>query len=314
MKNGTRFPALLLRFLAVALVAIAGSSQGCAPARTGVQPAPLRGHLVIVGGGPIPDAITRRFVDLAGGRGKARIAVLPMASSLARTGPEKAAELRALGADAFVLNVNRAEADADSVVKSLESVSGIWFSGGDQSRIMTALGGTRSALAIRNRYLGGAVIGGTSAGAAVMSASMITGDERRMGGDRPPSDSSQAYITIDRDNVVTTEGLGLIAGAIIDQHFVRLKRQNRLVSLVLENPVQLGVGIDESTAIFVRPDGQWDVAGASVVVIFDARGGSVTPTGTTLGAADVRMHLLPSGSLFDPRSGKVVRLGGAPPP
>jgi cyanophycinase len=313
MKKGRKSPTRLLHVL-FACLAIAGSAQGCASAPAGVPPGLSRGHLVIVGGGPIPEAITRRFVDLAGGRGRARIAVLPMASSLATTGPEKVAELRGLGADAFVLNVKRAEADADSIVKALESVSGIWFSGGDQSRIMTALGGTRSAATIRARYIGGAVVGGTSAGAAVMSASMITGDERRIGGDRPPSDSSQAYITIDRDNVVTTTGFGLIGGAIIDQHFVRRKRQNRLVSLVLENPTQLGVGIDESTAILVRPDGRWEVAGASVVVIFDARGGSVTPTGRTLGAAEVRMHVLPSGSIFDPQSGKVVRLGVAPTP
>lgn len=312
MKNGRKSPTVLLRVLTACLV-IAGATQGCASAPAGAPPAATRGNLVIVGGGPIPEAITRRFVDLAGGRGKARIAVLPMASSVASTGPDKVAELRALGADAFVLNVKRSEADADSVVNALQSASGIWFSGGDQSRIMTALGGTRAAAAIRGRYLGGAVIGGTSAGAAVMSATMITGDERRIGGDRPPSDSSQAYITIDRDNVVTTAGFGLIGGAIIDQHFVRRKRQNRLVSLVLENPAQLGVGIDESTAIFVRPDGRWEVAGASVAIIFDARGGRVTPNGTTLGAANVRMHVLPSGSVFDAQKGKVVQLGVAPP-
>ncbi|HEX5577141.1 MAG TPA: cyanophycinase [Gemmatimonadaceae bacterium] len=312
MKNGRKSPTVLLRVL-IACLAIAGATQGCASAPAGAPPAASRGNLVIVGGGPIPEAITRRFVDLAGGRGKARIAVLPMASSVASTGPDKVAELRALGADAFVLNVKRPDADADSVVNALESASGIWFSGGDQSRIMTALGGTRAAAAIRGRYLGGAVIGGTSAGAAVMSATMITGDERRIGGDRPPSDSSQAYITIDRDNIVTTAGFGLIGGAIIDQHFVRRKRQNRLVSLVLENPAQLGVGIDESTAILVRPDGRWEVAGASVAVIFDARGGRVTPKGTTLGAAEVRMHVLPSGSVFDPQRGKVVQLGVAPP-
>jgi cyanophycinase len=304
MKNGRKSPTLLLRAL-VSCLAIAGAVQACASAPAGVPADSPRGNLVIVGGGPIPESITRRFVDLAGGRGKARIAVLPMASSLARTGPDKVAELRALGADAFVVNVNRSEADADSIVRALESASGIWFSGGDQSRIMAALGGTRSAAAIRSRYIGGAVIGGTSAGAAVMSARMITGDERRIGGDRPPSDSSQAYITIDRDNVVTTDGFGLIGGAIIDQHFVRRKRQNRLVSLVLENPGQLGVGIDESTAILVRPDGRWEVAGASAVVIFDARRGRVTSPGKTLGAADVRMHVLPSGSIFDPRSGRV---------
>jgi cyanophycinase len=158
--------------------------------------------------------------------------------------------------------------------------------------------------------MAGAVVGGTSAGAAVMSESMITGDERHFGGRRPPRDSSQAFITIDRENIVTTRGLGLITGAIVDQHFVRRRRHNRLLSLVLEHPTSVGVGVDESTALIVRPDGLWEVIGESVAVIYDARAGTVTPVGVTLGASDVRMHVLPAGSAFDVRTGRVVRLGG----
>ena len=95
--------------------------------------------------------------------------------------------------------------------------------------------------AILARYRDGAVVGGTSAGAAVMSTPMITGDERLPGGDRPPAkDSSDAFMTIARDNVVTVEGFGLLPGAIVDQHFVRRRRNNRLLSLVLENPTLVG--------------------------------------------------------------------------
>ncbi|MDQ6829016.1 MAG: hypothetical protein M3081_09135, partial [Gemmatimonadota bacterium] len=74
------------------------------------------------------------------------------------------------------------------------------------------------------------------AGAAVMSARMITGDERKRGGDRPPADSSVDFLTIARGDVVTDSGFRLIQGAIVDQHFVRRKRHNRLISLVLEDP------------------------------------------------------------------------------
>ena len=171
---------------------------------------------MIVGGGPIPANVTKRFVDLAGGPGKARIAVLPMASAVASTGPEKVAQLKGLGADAFVLIINRANADTDSIQNLLSSATGVWFPGGDQNRITSAMIGTRAARTLHDAYARGAVIGGTSAGAAVMSATMITGDERRIGGSRPPGDSAQAYITIDRDNVVTAPGFGLIDGAIID--------------------------------------------------------------------------------------------------
>ena len=316
MKKAPVARALISSRIAFTLSAalVSGACGHVAPASGSTQEATRsfsRGHLLIVGGGPIPREVTLHFVELAGGRGKARIAVFPTASAVASTGPDKVAELRSYGADAFVVPVTRSNADADSLVHLLDRVTGIWFAGGDQNRVTAAIRGTRVEQAIRDRYVNGAVIGGTSAGAAVMSAAMITGDERRLGGSRPPSDSSQAFLTIDRDNIVTTPGLGLIDNAIVDQHFVRRRRHNRLISLVLERPSLIGVGVDESTAIDVHPDGIWEVIGASVAVIYDARAGTITPSGSTLGAAGVRMHVLPAGSRFDPGSGRVVRLGGA---
>lgn len=267
--------------------------------------ASARGYLFMVGGGPQPDALVREFVALAGGAGRARIVVFAMASSEGLTGgEEKAVDLRALGADARNVHVTREQANTDSVVRLLDGVTGIWFGGGDQSRLTAALRGTLTEAAIRRRYESGAVVGGTSAGAAVMTALMITGDERRLGGDRPPSDSSEAFLTIDRNNIVVSQGFALLPGAIVDQHFVRRKRHNRLISLVLEHPDSIGVGIDESTALIVEPDGQWRVAGASVAVIYDARQSARTPAGSTLGATNVIMHVLPAGSRFDPRRGR----------
>lgn len=262
-----------------------------------------RGHLFMVGGGPQPDALVREFIDLAGGPDRARIVVFAMASSEGLTsGEEKAVDLRSRGAEARNVHVNREQADTDSVARLLDGVTGIWFGGGDQSRLTAALRGTRTEAAIRRRYEAGGVIGGTSAGAAVMTALMITGDERRLGGDRPPSDSSEAFLTIDRNNIVVADGFALLPGAIVDQHFVRRKRHNRLISLVLEHPDSIGVGIDESTALIVEPDGRWRVAGASVAVIYDARRSARTLAGT-LGATNVVMHVLPAGSRFDPRRG-----------
>jgi cyanophycinase len=120
------------------------------------------------------------------------------------------------------------------------------------------------------------------------------------------ADSSGAYLTIERDNVVVTDGFGLIADAIVDQHFLRRKRHNRLVSLVLERAPHLGVGIDESTALVVEPDGRWRVSGASVAVVYDARRAAVTPAGTTLGASGVTMHVLPAGARFDVATGRAT--------
>jgi cyanophycinase len=173
-------------------------------------PAPnAQGHLVIVGGGPIPDEVNRRFFDLAGGAGKARIVVLPMASeSGAESGAEKAASFRKLGAaHAVSLNLARNDTGADSVARLLGQATGIWFPGGDQTRLTAAILGTAVLDSIRSRYRRGAVVGGTSAGAAVMSDPMISGDERRPGGSRPPSDSSDGWMTVDRDDVVLVPGL-----------------------------------------------------------------------------------------------------------
>jgi cyanophycinase len=220
--------------------------------------------------------------------------------SATETGAAIATELRALGASAWSLNLTREDAKSDSVANGLDSATGIWFAGGDQNRIMTSLRATPVAEAIRARYLGGAVVGGTSAGAAVMTTPMITGEERRPGGDR--RDTTQSWMTIAAANVVTTEGLGLLEGAIVDQHFLRRRRHNRLISLVLEDPSRIGVGIDESTALVVDPSGWWTVVGESSVVIYDARAGAVTARNSpVLGARDVRVHVLPPGGRFDPR-------------
>jgi cyanophycinase len=259
---------------------------------------------VIAGGGPIGADVKARFVELAGGAGRARIVVFPMATTYAaEVAPAQVREFAALGARAWYLDLSREQAMLDSVARGLDSATGIWFTGGDQSRIMAVLRGSPVAAGIRARYLAGAAVGGTSAGAAVMTTPMITGEERRPGGDRP--DTSQNWITIASDNVVTAEGLALLPGAIVDQHFLRRRRNNRLLSLVLEHPELVGVGIDEATALVVEPSGWWSVIGRSAVMVYDARGGAVTRhAGSLLGARNVRLHVLPPGARFNPRSGR----------
>ncbi|MDX2184754.1 MAG: cyanophycinase [Gemmatimonadaceae bacterium] len=269
-----------------------------------------RGTLYIVGGGPQPDALVREFVELAGGPGKARIIVFAMASESGRTsGEEKAQDFRALGAQARNLWIGRDEAMRDSIAALLDSATGIWFGGGDQVLLTRALLGTRTEQAIHARYAAGAVIGGTSAGAAVMSRVMITGDERRPGGSRP--DTTLAWGTIERDNVVVAEGFGLLPDVIVDQHFLRRKRYGRLLALVLERAPHVGAGIDESTALVVGPDGRWRVRGASSVVIFDARRAERPANGRLVQGARVQTYVLSDGGTFDPATGRVT-FGTAP--
>ena len=273
----------------------------------GAQGHAKRGYLFIVGGGPQSAAMVQRFVDLAGGK-KAKIVVFAMASSDGKaSGEEKAEDLRKLGADAHAYYIDHDEANSDSMEANMRGVTGVWFGGGDQVLLTKALLGTRVEKAIHQRYEAGAVVGGTSAGAAVMSNPMLTGEERHPGGVRPPSDTTEHYMTIARDNTELVPGFGMIKGALIDQHFLRRRRHNRFISAVLDTPAHLGVGIDESTALIVHPDGHWSVMGESAASIYDARHAKITPAGApVLGESGLILSVLPSGSSYYPATGKVV--------
>ncbi len=306
MRNSTTWNSFRQIALLTAATFVAAVTAAPATAQSARASSSPRGTLFIVGGGPQPPALVTEFVRLAGGPGHAKIIVFAMASEDGKaSGEEKADDLRKLGADARNVWVNHDQANTDSVARLLDGATGIWFGGGDQVQLTKALKGTKTEAAIHARYRAGAVVGGTSAGAAVMSAAMITGDERHPGGVRPVKDSA-SYMTIARDNIIMADGFGLLSNAVVDQHFVRRKRSNRLVSVVLEQPAHLGVGIDESTALIVSPDGRWRVMGESVAVIYDARHATITPAGQTLGATGVTMHVLPEGGTFDPRSGKAT--------
>ncbi len=262
-----------------------------------------RGALVIVGGGTQPPALVEEFVRLAGGPGRARIVVFAMASAGGeKSGEAKAEDLRKLGATARNVWITREQADVDSIVRLLDSASGIWFGGGDQNRLIKALRGSKVERAIYVRHAAGAVVGGTSAGAAVLSTPMITGEELVRG-----RDTTEAWTRIKRGTVEVDSGFNFLTDVIIDQHFLRRKRQNRLLSLVLASAPHLGAGIDEGTAIIVEPTGLWRVMGASSVQKVDAREAERSAaSASVLGAAGVRMHLLADGATFNPKTGKAT--------
>jgi cyanophycinase len=289
----------------------AQSAKATPPARSNAaRSSTVRGTLFIVGGGAQPPELVTQFVALAGGPGRARIAIFPMASEDTTTGPEKKAQLDSMGAQSFVINVTRAQADADSIVKLIGTATGIWFPGGDQVRITRALQGSKALRAIHERYRAGAVIGGTSAGAAIMSDSMLTGNQF-FPGMKTAVDSGNSSKRIGRDVIEVIPGLGFLHDAIVDQHFIKRMRENRLISVILERPSFIGVGIDESTALRVYPDGHWQVYGASAAIVFDARNATVTSRrAPRLGATGMRVSVLPAGSTFDPRTGKATLPSG----
>lgn len=231
-----------------------------------------------------------KFVTLSGGAA-APILVVPSASEEADTGDF----YRALFAkDHGCTNVTslevRSPADGarTDLVALAEKAGGIFFAGGDQRRITKALLGTPVGAALERAWRRGAAVAGTSAGTACMSPLMMTGD-----GD----------FTVFREKAVELwPGLGFLPGTILDQHFVARGRMNRLFSAVLEHPDLLGIGIDEGTAIWVRPGGTFEVMGAGWVVVVDAREVAITRRSagksTNLGARDLRVHILQKGDTF----------------
>ena len=267
-------------------------------------PDETRGHLMIIGGGRQPAGMLERFIRLAGGTNNAKIIVLPMASEDAvSSGTESVSEFTSLGVtqvESVVLT--RAEALNPASATRLTGATGVFFTGGDQSRLAAVLVHSPIQQTLKNLYLRGAVIGGTSAGAAIMSEVMITGEELLN------HDKANAFRSIQQNNIETTAGLGFVTNAIIDQHFIQRKRYNRLFSVVLEHPSLVGIGIDESTAIVVDPDQTFEVLGESAVLVTDARSATHirADRNGNLSVADTRVHLLLAGDRFELTSGRCV--------
>jgi len=256
-----------------------------------------QGHLVIIGGGDRTEEIMKRFVDLAGGAGKARIVIVPLASGdPVEAGNEVVAEFKGYGvSDVAWLLFSRAEAAAESTAAKFNGATGVYFTGGDQARVTRLIVGTPVQQKLLRLYHDGAVIGGTSAGAAIMSKVMITGDELIN------KDTNNIFVSIQKGNVQTVEGLGFLDQVIIDQHFVKRKRLNRLISVVLEHPDLPGIGIDESTALIVGPAGQGEVLGEGTIVVFDARSAKSIQTDKhgNLAARNIVTHIYRSGEKVD---------------
>ena len=265
------------------------------------------GALFIIGGGHRTPEMMRRFVDLAGGPEKARLVVIPNASADGDTScRDMAGEFRALGVrtvDCCLLTHEQASDPRSAAL--LDGATGVYFTGGDQVLVTRALVGTPVHRKLLELYQAGAVMGGTSAGAALMSKVMITGDEKLN------RDTVNAFVFIRKDNVVTVEGMGFLTNVIIDQHFVRRKRHNRLISVVLEHPDLVGVGIDEATAIVVRRGELFDVIGSGSVVVYDATHASAIRTDPrgNLSAQGLSMHILTAGDSYEMSSHTVHSAG-----
>ena len=259
-----------------------------------------KGHLMIIGGGERTAEIMQATVALAGGA-DAKIVIIPQASGEPlETALYQQEDILTYGAgEVIYLMLDSANVDSSHHIESIRNATAIFFSGGDQSRLTRLLLGTKLLDEIKALYKRGGLISGTSAGAAIQSELMITGEELIN------QDEDRPYNTIAPNNIEVVQGFGFLTEAVIDQHHIKRRRNNRVLSVVLEHPELLGVGIDESTAILVNPDRTFTVLGDATVIVYDARNASNIRLDkfNNFAMDNMKVHLLMNGDHFSLLSG-----------
>ncbi len=218
------------------------------------------GALMICGGGSLPEDVRQRFIELAGGVKNAKIVVIPTAHASADAANVETVYLkpwrdRGVETIAILHTRSRAKADDPAFVNLLKGATAVWISGGKQSNLANAYGGTEVERQLKLLLERGGIIGGTSAGAAIMTRVMIESG---------------------RTDAREGKGFDLLADAIVDQHFLKRKRVDRLVKVLSKHPGLIGFGIDEGTAMLVRSN-HLTVLGESYVVACLPGVGTATP-------------------------------------
>jgi len=253
-----------------------------------------RGWIVPIGGAENKENdrhILERFIRVSGGA-NANIVVIPTASRMHETGPRYEAIFKELGAsEVTVMDFDtRRDCQEAGRLRRIEAATGIFFTGGNQLRLTTLLGGTPVAKLIRVRNARGVTVGGTSAGASILSEHMIAfGDEGS---------------SVISGSVRLAPGLGLTNRFIIDQHFRQRDRLGRLITALAYNPFAVGIGLDEDTAAFIGPDETIEVEGSGGVTVVDASDASYSSIGEVSEGQPVcilglKLHILVAGATFN---------------
>jgi cyanophycinase len=253
-----------------------------------------RGWIVPIGGAENKENdrhILERFVRVSGGTA-ADIVVIPTASRLNETGPRYERIFKDLGASRVsVMDFDtRRDCQEAGRLERLDQATGIFFTGGNQLRLTTLLGGTPVAKLIRFRNANGVTVGGTSAGASILSEHMIAfGDEGS---------------SVISGSVRLAPGLGLTNRFIIDQHFRQRDRLGRLITALAYNPFAVGIGLDEDTAAFISPDETLEIEGSGGVTVVDASeatfsNASDVDEGQPVCMLGLRLHILVAGATFN---------------
>jgi cyanophycinase len=259
-----------------------------------ISPGETRGWIVPIGGAENKENdrhILERFIRVSGGV-NANVVVIPTASRMHETGPRYEKLFKELGA-AEVTSMDfdtRRDCQETGRLRRIEEATGIFFTGGNQLRLTTLLGGTPVAKLIRMRNAQGVTVGGTSAGASILSEHMIAfGDEGS---------------SVVSGSVRLAPGLGLTNRFIIDQHFRQRDRLGRLITALAYNPFAVGIGLDEDTAAFIGPDETIEVEGSGGMTIVDASEVSYSSIGEVgegqpVSVLGLRVHILVAGATFN---------------
>jgi cyanophycinase len=253
-----------------------------------------RGWIIPIGGAENKEndcRILERFVRASGGE-EADIVVIPTASRMHETGPRYEQIFRDIGAPRVTVMDFDTRRDCQEAgrLKRIQEATGIFFTGGNQLRLTTLLGGTPVAKLIRSQNAHGVTVGGTSAGASILSEHMIaSGDE------------GSAMIA---GSVRLAPGLGLTNRFIIDQHFRQRDRLGRLLTALAYNPFAVGIGLDEDTAAFIGPDETVEIEGSGGVTIVDGSQVSYSsigqiPDGQAVCVLGLQVHVLVAGATFN---------------
>jgi len=253
-----------------------------------------RGWIIPIGGAENKENdrhILERYIRVSGGDA-ADIVVIPTASRMHETGPRYEQLFRDIGAARVtVMDFDtRRDCHEPGRLSRIEEASGIFFTGGNQLRLTTLLGGTPVAKLIRARNAHGVTVGGTSAGASILSEHMIAfGDEGS---------------SVISGSVRLAPGLGLTNRFIIDQHFRQRDRLGRLLTALAYNPFAIGIGLDEDTAAFIGPDETVEVEGSGGVTVVDASDVTFSSMdsvaeGQPVCMLGLHMHILVAGATFN---------------
>ncbi|HCF71302.1 MAG TPA: cyanophycinase [Syntrophomonas sp.] len=263
-----------------------------------------KGNLVIIGGAEDKygdSRILQEVVDIIGGD-EARVGIITTATQQ----PEEVGEeyrdvfLRLGVRETEIININtRDEANHEDNIRRIRDVTGFFFTGGDQLRITSILGGTRVYEALHDSFNHGTAVVGTSAGASVMCSTMIV--------EGNSNDAAR------KCTLKMAPGLRFLEGVIIDQHFDQRGRLGRLLCGIAENPGILGIGIDEDTAIKVYPEEYFEVLGNNAVTVVDGR--SIKSTNVSelepdeiLTITNASLHILSRGYGFDFKRREVITI------